>query len=167
MEHKVAAVLAAQVIRIASGIEERNFVAVGLLGDGQAGGGVDLADQAHHLVALDQLLRLGHRGLGIDAVLGDQLELPAEHAAGGIGFLNRKRSGLESIFPQLPEKSGARREVTQFDGVGLRTHYGGEAELRGDRCGAQGRALLEYFAAGIGVVLAVFHFPFSFGWRLA
>jgi hypothetical protein len=57
--------------------------------------------------------------------------------------------------------------VTQLDGVGLRAHYGREAELRGDDSGAQGRALLEYFAAGIGaVVLAVFHFPFSFGWRL-
>ena len=92
----------------------------------------------------------------------------AEYAAGRIGFLNRERSGLESIFPQLPEKPGARCNVAQFDGVGLRAHYGREAKLRGDGSGAQGRALLEYFAAGVGVVvLAVFHFPFSFGWRLA
>ena len=170
MEHEAAAVLAAQGIRIASRIEERNPVAVGLLGDGKAGRGVDFADQAHHLVALDQLLRLGDRGLRIDAVLGNQLDLPAEYAAGRIGFLNRERSGLESVFPQLSEKPGARCDVAQFDGVGLRAHYGREAELRGDRSGAQGRALLEYFATGVGaVVLAVFHLrsPLVGGWRLA
>ena len=95
-----------------------------------ARGRADLADQRHDLVTLDQLLRLGDRGLRVDAVLGDHLELAAEDAARAVDLLDRERAAAEPVLAELPQEAGARSDVAELDRVRLPAHDGGKAKRR-------------------------------------
>jgi hypothetical protein len=120
VKHVAFAVGAAQCIGIAAGIEERDLVALRLLADSESRRRTDLPDKADHLIALDQLVRLGHGGGGIDAVFGDHLDPAPEYAARRIGFFDRQHGALVAVFAHLAEKAGARRDVSDTDRVGLR-----------------------------------------------
>ena len=86
------------------------------------------------LVALDQPLGLGRRGLRIDAVFGDQLDLATRDAARRVDLLHREVDAHHRVFAERPEKAGARRQVTDAHRVGLAADDRGEtqaAERRG------------------------------------
>src|SRR6476660_2667959 len=65
VEHIALAILAAQRVGVATGVDVQGLGARGDLRDSQARGGRNLADDAGDFVALDQALRLGRGGLGL------------------------------------------------------------------------------------------------------
>ena len=90
------------------------------LGDREARGGRDLADDHRDLVALDQALGLGRGGLRIDRILHHELDLAAHDAARGVDLLGRELDAHHGVFAERPEEAGARRQMADPDGVGLR-----------------------------------------------
>jgi hypothetical protein len=95
----------------------------------------DLADETRDLVALEQPLRLGGRRLRVHAVLGDQLDLAPHHAAGSVDLVDRKRDAHHRVFTQRPEEAGARRQMSEANGIGLSADDRGKAQC-GKRCGS-------------------------------
>ena len=92
---------------------------------------------ADDLVALDQLLRLGDRGLRIHAVLRDHLDLASEHSASGVDLLDGERRAAEPVLADLREEPGTRRDMAELDRVGLSAHERGKTER--DDCGGAER----------------------------
>ena len=141
VEHVAVAVGAAQLVGVAAGVDVDDLRPVGDLGDREPRGGADLADQAGRLVTLDQLLRLLGGGRRVDAVLGDQLDLTAEHAARLVGLVHGQlvapMIAYSPIWPRKPV-SGVRWPI--LIGIALRPHDRREAEpARRDEAGGAGR----------------------------
>jgi len=86
-------------------------------------------------------------GRGIDAILGEQVDLAPEHAARRVDLVDRERRGAQAVLPKLAEKARAWREVANFYGVGLRPHDRRKAHRSGGRGDAHRCALLEGIAA--------------------
>ncbi len=134
MEHVAVARLAAQLVGIAAGVEEQRAVALRDLRDRKPRRRADLADDRNHLVALDQPRGLRRCGLRVDAVLGDQLDLAAHHATGGVDFLDGKLDPHHRVLAERSQESGERRQVTDADRVRLAAADRGKsqcAERRG------------------------------------
>ncbi|MET3867576.1 hypothetical protein ABIC20_004885 [Methylobacterium radiotolerans] len=104
---------------LAPGVDEQDLLPLGDLADRQRGGRVDLADEAGHAVALDHALGLGRGGLRIDAVLREQLDLPARDAAGGVDLLHRELGRLHGELPERAEEARARRQMADPDHLRL------------------------------------------------
>jgi hypothetical protein len=119
VEGVTVALGAPQLIRVGAGIEIGRLQALGLLHDGAARGRADLADDDDCLVLLDQLLRLGHGDAGVDAVLGDEFELAAEHATAGVDLLHCHLRGVLAIDAKLAEEASEGGEVPDLYDVGL------------------------------------------------
>ncbi len=134
VEHVALAILAAQRVGIAAGIDEQRLVARGDLRDGQARGGRNLADDAGDLVALDHAFGLGRCGLRVDRVFLEQFDLAAHHAARRVDLFHREVDRHHGIFAERPEKAGARRQMTDSDDVGgLRAQNGRRGHSRHQR----------------------------------
>ncbi len=137
VKHVPVARLPAQFVRIASGVEKQRAVALGDLRDREARCRADLADDRRHLVAFDQAFRLGRSRLRIHAVLGDQFDLATHHAATAIDLVDREIDTHHRVLAQRPEKTRARREMTDPDGFGLAAHDGGKSQGT-ERCSSTG-----------------------------
>src|SRR5260370_38649136 len=99
-----------------------------MLHDGAGRRGADLADDRQRLVLLDELLRLGDGDPGFHAVLGDELELAAEHAALAVDLLHGHLGGVLAMEAELAEETGERSEWPDLDDVRLRLGDGREAD---------------------------------------
>ena len=128
VEHVAVARLAAQLVRIAAGVEEQDPVALRDLRDREARCRADLADDRDHLVALDQALRLGRCGLRIDAVFGDQVDLAAVDAAARIDFFNRQVHAHHGVLAERAEKTGQRCQMAEAYRVGLAADDGRKSD---------------------------------------
>ncbi len=117
----------AAVVGVPAGVEVEDLVPLGDLADGQPRRGGDLAEQEGGAVALDELLGFRHRHSGVRGVLGDQLDLPAQHAPSGVGLVHRLLGTHHRVGPELAQEAGARGQVTDLDGV-LRSQQGRHAE---------------------------------------
>src|SRR5437879_12515239 len=119
MEHVAIARLAAELVGVATGVEENDPVSLRNLRDGKARRRADLADDRGDLVALDQPLCLRRRRLRIDAVFGDELDLAPHDAARAVDLLDRELDAHHRVLAERPEEAGARREVAKADRVRL------------------------------------------------
>ena len=138
VEHVALAILAAQRVGVAAGVDEQGLGARGDLRDGQARGGRDFADDAGDLVALDHALGLGRGGLRIDRILLQQLDLAAHHAARGVDLLDREIGGHHGVFAERSEKAGARRQMAELDdigGLGAQNRRRGNSRHQGNAAG--------------------------------
>src|SRR5262249_8836692 len=63
-----------------------------------------------------------------DAVLGDELELAAEHAAMTVDLLHRHFRGVLAVDAELAEEAGEWGQMSELDGVGLGLADGREAD---------------------------------------
>ena len=91
------------------------------------------------MVLLDQLARLLHGDPGIRLVLGDQLELAAQHAALLVQLLHRQRRPLLAVLADGAEESRERDQLADADRL-LRVHDRGNVDVaRADR-GGRGQA---------------------------
>ena len=81
---------------IERGVDERDLAAIDDRQAGIARGAGFHRDQGIHLLLKHQRIERLLRALGAAAVVGDdQLERPAEHAAGGVDLLDGELSGLD------------------------------------------------------------------------
>ena len=124
-----------QRVRPARPDDEGDAVLVEDLDLGLAHGGVVLTGHPHHLVLGDQLL--DHRGAGGGTALGilhDQLDLLAEHAAGGVDVVHRPLEPEHQLRTLLvAPRRGQRRQAADPDGVGALDGTGREGQRRGQR----------------------------------
>ena len=108
-----------QGIRPARADDEGDAVLVEDLDLRRAYRGVVLAGRGHHLVRGDQLL--DHGGAGGRPALGvlhDQLDLLAEHAAGGVDVVHRPLEPQHQLRTLLvASRRGQRRHAADLDGV--------------------------------------------------
>ena len=128
VKHVLVAAFAAQFVGIAAGVDENALVAARHLCDRQTGGRGNFTDQHDRAIALEQALRLGRSGGGIDRVFRDQFKLATHDAAGPIDLLDRHGDAHHGIFTERAEEAGQRRQMADLDFVGLRTHDCGKAQ---------------------------------------
>ena len=106
-------------------------------GDGGGPGAEDGAD----LVDVDQLARGAHAGVGIGlAILGDEGQLAAEHAAGRVDVVGRRPRDLDHRRAIGAARAGERGEGAETDRLILRRRGtgGGRQGERGEQRGAAG-----------------------------
>jgi hypothetical protein len=77
------------------------------------------------------------RGLRIDRVLQQQLDLAAVHAARRIDLVGGELNAHHGVIAERPEEAGARREMPDLDRIGLRARNRRHADP-GEQCGAGG-----------------------------
>jgi hypothetical protein len=140
VEGVAVAVLAAQRVGTGTGAEEHLLVARRHLRDGERRGGVDLAHEHHHAVALEHALRLGGSHLRVDRVLAEHFDLLAHDAAGGVDLLGGHLRAHHGVFAERAEEAGERGEVADAHLVLLRVQQGGQAhggQAHGGGAGSQ------------------------------
>jgi len=99
---------------------ERNFRRLDDRDDRHGGAGRRAADDGDDAIILDQARGEGPRLVGVAAVvIEEELDLLAEHAAGGVDLVDRHVDRLHRELAQRPEEAGARRQVTDADHVRL------------------------------------------------
>ena len=83
---------------------------------------------------------LGELGVELHARLGvvvDQLDLPAQQSARGIGFLDRERQGVDHRLAVDVEPAGKIVQAADLDGVGCESGHGQSARAGQSRRGPE------------------------------
>ena len=103
-------------------------------GDREARRRADLADDGDDPVALDHpLAPWSTRSAGLTLSSAEQLDLAAEHAAGGVDLLDGEVDAHHGVLAQRAEEAGARRQVPDTDDVGVCPDDGGRPKRRQGR----------------------------------
>ncbi len=120
--------------------------------DGGGDRGGPGAHDGRDLVDVDQLARGAHAGLGVGLVVfRDQLDLAAEHAAGGVDLVDHRLHGLDHDGAIGAARAGQRRQRADLDRGAL-----GEGELRqGGGAGQSGCAQASRLRRSVSSVMVI------------
>ncbi len=143
---------------MAAGHDMEDVLLVGDIRDRLRQRRVDVAENEVHMVAVDQLARLLHRGAGVAAgrILDQQLDLAAEDAALGIDLFERELGADHLILAE--RRVGARERIVEPDLNcigGARRDDEGRRNLRNAR---QGSRLDQRAAVEVKQTFGLIHF---------